>query len=111
MPTQPLPETPPFSIACKICGKEMKLVSVEPTENTIYAFQCVKGHRRELVTAGGKISRLYRILASEYFNRAAIPEQADSADALRRMGRCYISEASFLDPSLSDPPPTLLTAP
>jgi hypothetical protein len=56
MPTQPLPETPPFSIACGICGKEMKLVSVEcSTENTVYAYQCVKGHRRKLVAARGKI--------------------------------------------------------
>ena len=111
MPAQTLSETPPISIACKICGKEMKLVSVKPTENTVYAFQCVKGHRRELVTAGGMISRLYRILASEYFSRAAMAEQADSADALRRMGRCYIAEACFLDPSPSDRPPALLAAP
>jgi hypothetical protein len=112
MPVQTLPEALPISIACRICGKEMKLISVEcSTENTVYGYQCVKGHRRKLVTAGGEISLLYRNLASECFNKAAIAEQADGAEALTRMGRCYIAEASFLDPSPSDQPPPLLAAP
>jgi len=43
---------PPISIACGICGNEMKLVSVKPsTENAVYAYQCANGHRHEIVTA------------------------------------------------------------
>ena len=54
MPVSELPPStaPPISIACGICGNEMKLVSVDPTaENTVYAYQCTNGHRHEIVTA------------------------------------------------------------
>jgi hypothetical protein len=48
-----------------------------------------------------EISQLYLDLASECFNQAAKTEHAHEADALRRMGRRYVSEASNFDPSLS----------
>jgi hypothetical protein len=51
-----------------------------------------------------KLSRLYLQLASECLNKAEISEHADATEALRRMGRGYIAQASILDPSRSDPP-------
>jgi hypothetical protein len=42
----------PLAIACGVCGIEMKLISVDPaTENTVYAYRCVNGHRHEIVVA------------------------------------------------------------
>jgi hypothetical protein len=50
MPTSELSSlgTPPISITCS-CGKEMKLVSVEPrVQRALYAYQCESGHRHEI---------------------------------------------------------------
>lgn len=97
MPAQSVSEAPSTSFACRICGKVMRLVAAAPsTESTVYAYRCVNGHRHELVTAGGVISQLYLNLASECFNKAAIPEQADDAETWRRMGRHYVAQAAAL---------------
>jgi hypothetical protein len=87
---------PLLPIACRICGNEMRLAVKPSIEGTVYAYQCVNGHRRELVTNGRAISQLYLNLASACFNKAAIAEQADGGEALRRMGSRYIAEASAL---------------
>jgi hypothetical protein len=48
----PLSAAPPISITCRICGNEMKLVSVAPSLwTTVYAYHCANGHRHEIVTA------------------------------------------------------------
>jgi hypothetical protein len=41
-----------------------------------------------------KIGQLYLQLASECFNKAATIKDANAAEALRRMGRHYITEAT-----------------
>jgi hypothetical protein len=75
----------------------MKLATVKPsTENTVYAYQCVNGHRREIVTADREISQLYLDLASECFDKAVVAERA-AAEALRLMGRRYVTQAAFLE--------------
>jgi len=89
MPAHKIPETPPISIACSICGTEMKPISVKPST----------GHRHELVSAGREISQVYLDLASECFNKAATAEQANGAEALRQMGRRYVGQAEALDRS------------
>jgi hypothetical protein len=48
-----------------------------------------------------EMSQVYLDLASECFNKAARAEQADAAETLRRMGRCYVAQAAAFDPSLS----------
>jgi hypothetical protein len=48
-----------------------------------------------------EISQLYLDLASECFNQAAKAERAHEAEALRRMGRRYVSEALNFNPLLS----------
>ena len=91
-------EVPPLSIACRICCMAMKLVSVKPSiDETVYAYQCVKGHRRELGMAGREISELYLSLALDCFDKAATTDQADGAEVLKRMGRRYVAEAAALD--------------
>jgi hypothetical protein len=93
-----IPEIPPLSIACRICCMPMKLVSVKPSiEETVYAYLCVNGHRRERGMPGREISDLYLCLALDCFDKAATAEQADDAEALRRMGRRYVAEAAALD--------------
>jgi hypothetical protein len=52
MPASELPAltATPISIACAICGIEMKLATaVITTETTVYKYQCANGHRREAV--------------------------------------------------------------
>jgi hypothetical protein len=47
---QPL-ATPPISIPCGGCRDEMRLASVDPTnEKTVYVYQCTNGHRRQFST-------------------------------------------------------------
>jgi hypothetical protein len=99
MPAQTVPEALSMLFACRSCGKVIRLVSAAPsTESTIYNYQCANRHRHELVTAGGALSQLYLNLASECFNQAAKPDQADGAETWRRMGRHYVAQAAaFLD--------------
>jgi hypothetical protein len=93
-----IPEVPRLSIACRICGLTMKLISVTPSiEETVYAYQCVKGHRREVGMAGREISDLYLCLALDCFDKAATAERADGTEELRQMGRRYVAEAAALD--------------
>ena len=49
---QPL-TSPPLSFACTICGKNMKVVAVEPAGviNIAYVYQCANGHQREFIWA------------------------------------------------------------
>jgi hypothetical protein len=47
------------------------------------------------------IAGLYLDLALECFNNAARAEQADAAEALKRMGRRYVAQAAILDPGLN----------
>jgi hypothetical protein len=47
--------------------------------------------------ADRELSRLYRELASECFNKATTTEPADGAETLRRMGRRYVAQATALD--------------
>ena len=52
MPASELPSltATPISIACAMCGIEMKLVTaVITTETTVYKYQCANGHLRETV--------------------------------------------------------------
>jgi hypothetical protein len=42
-----------------------------------------------------EICRLYLNIAIDCFNKSAIAEHADDAEAFRRMGRRYISGAEF----------------
>jgi hypothetical protein len=90
-------KVPSISIACRTCSEEMKQVTVKPSiENTVYAYQCVNGHRYEIVTADREISQLYLDLASECFNKAVMAEQP-AAEALRIMGRRYVTQAATLE--------------
>jgi hypothetical protein len=42
---------PPISIMCGGCRNEMRLASVDPTnETTVYTYQCANGHRRQFST-------------------------------------------------------------
>jgi hypothetical protein len=42
---------PPISIPCGGCRNEMRLASVDPTnEKTVYTYQCANGHRRQFST-------------------------------------------------------------
>src|ERR1700734_3875838 len=42
---------PPISIPCGGCRNEMRLASVDPTnEKTVYIYQCTNGHRRQFST-------------------------------------------------------------
>ena len=42
---------PPISIPCGCCRNEMRLATVDPTnEKTIYTYQCANGHRRSFST-------------------------------------------------------------
>jgi hypothetical protein len=41
-----------LSAACGICGHDMRLAYVDPTgTNTVYAYRCDDGHRREILRA------------------------------------------------------------
>jgi hypothetical protein len=43
---------PPISITCGVCRNEMRLASVDPTnEKTVYLYRCTNGHRRQFSTA------------------------------------------------------------
>jgi hypothetical protein len=53
-------------------------------------------YRHEIVTADRKISQAYLDLASECFNRAVMAEQP-AAEALRLMGRRYVTQAATLE--------------
>jgi hypothetical protein len=48
-----------------------------------------------------EVSQLYLELASECFGKAKASEHVDVAEALRRMGRCYVRRAVALDASLT----------
>jgi hypothetical protein len=67
-----------------------------PGRNRVNAMSYVKPNQKKL-----EISQLYLDLASECFNQAAKTERTNDAEALRQMGRRYVSEASVLDPSVS----------
>jgi hypothetical protein len=42
---------PPISIPCGGCRNEMRLASVDPTnEKTVYTYQCANGHQRQFRT-------------------------------------------------------------
>jgi hypothetical protein len=42
---------PPISIPCGGCRNEMRLASVDPTnEKTVYIYRCTNGHRRQFST-------------------------------------------------------------
>ena len=42
---------PPISIPCGGCRNEMRLASVDPTnEKTVYTYQCANGHQRQFST-------------------------------------------------------------
>jgi hypothetical protein len=42
---------PPISITCDVCRNEMRLASIDPTnEKAVYAYECVDGHRRQFST-------------------------------------------------------------
>ena len=49
-----------------------------------------------------EMCRLYLELAFECFNKAAEAE-CNAAEALKQMGRRYLTEAAALDPSLGQP--------
>jgi hypothetical protein len=51
---------PPISIPCSGCRNEMRLASVDPTnEKTVYTYQCANGHQRQFSTTDTtSISRL-----------------------------------------------------
>ena len=42
---------PPISIRCGGCRNEMRLASIDPTnEETVYTYQCANGHQRQFST-------------------------------------------------------------
>ena len=46
-----LETAPPLSFPCAVCGKIMKVVTVEPTTiDVLYVYECPNGHQFELVT-------------------------------------------------------------
>jgi hypothetical protein len=51
--TLPLLTAPPLSFACAICGKKMKVISVElAVIDVAYVYQCPNGHQYEVITVG-----------------------------------------------------------
>jgi hypothetical protein len=49
LPPSPVP---PISIACGICGNNMRLAYVDPTDtNTVYVYRCGDGHHHEILRA------------------------------------------------------------
>ena len=47
-----LETAPPLSFPCAVCGKIMKVVTVEPTTiDVLYVYECRNGHQFELVMA------------------------------------------------------------
>lgn len=97
MPASTAPEVPRRISTCSICGKPVELVFAKPTAiNTVYVYLCGTGHRHEVVAAGNGLLRLYINLAGECFNKAEMTIQSNEAEALWRMGHCYIAEARAL---------------
>jgi hypothetical protein len=43
---------PPISITCIACRNEMRLASIDPTdEKAVYTYECANGHQRKISTA------------------------------------------------------------
>jgi hypothetical protein len=43
---------PPISITCSACRNEMRLASIDPTnEQAVYTYECANGHQRKISTA------------------------------------------------------------
>lgn len=58
-----------------------------------------------------EISQLYVDVATLCFNRAATEEDANGAEAFRRMGRRYMAEAELYDAALQRTPARRLARP
>jgi hypothetical protein len=42
---------PPISITCSACRNEMRLASIDPTdEKAVYTYECANGHQRKIST-------------------------------------------------------------
>jgi hypothetical protein len=49
---------PPISITCSACRNEMRLASIDPTdEKAVYTYECANGHQRKICTADPTSSR------------------------------------------------------
>jgi hypothetical protein len=68
---------PPISIPCGGCRNEMRLASVDPTnEKTVYTYQCANGHQRQFSTTDPtSISRLPTVREPPFPNDPCTPHR------------------------------------
>jgi hypothetical protein len=58
----PRSEVPPLSVSCVICGKTMRLISIDPaTESTAYTYRCANGHRSEFAASDQRSAQLGKL--------------------------------------------------